>query len=351
MTLRFLTSMLAVFLFVSWVVGGECPRDGPITGRICMTIQFKPNTGGRGIEWTDATRNATGGCMHDCRWQMPDGTVAICYAEDLAEHGVAKKAYPNGFKHYYWRKDGIRNLTAGSDPLLIFCDSMSDMFAANVPSDHVRQILVAMGIAPQHAYQSLTKAAPQILKYLADMPPNLWVGVSSPPDWFMGNRLSRQQQVAMLRKSMDVLHEVKARTGNLVWMSAEPVSWDLTEVIDASHPLDWIVIGAASNGKKYYQPDSEHIRKLLLVMDSTKTPVFFKGNIAPLFETNDLGSVELNRWREDFPRTYRDGTPIPAVLRRDRMCEAHGWPRSRFALPLIDANDGTDQQPNQTYRS
>ena len=62
-----------------------------------MTVQFKPTTGGRGIEWCDETRNATGGCPHGCRWEMPDGAVAICYAEQLAESGVAKGAYPQGF--------------------------------------------------------------------------------------------------------------------------------------------------------------------------------------------------------------------------------------------------------------
>jgi protein gp37 len=299
-----------------------------------MTIQFKPNTGGRGIEWCDETRNATGGCMHECAWEMPDGTRAVCYAKVLAEQGVAKKAYPQGFEHHYWRPKELRALTRGAEPRLIFCDSMSDMFAAAVPEDQVRQILAAMRQAPQHSYQSLTKAAPQLLKYVDELPPNLWVGVSSPPDWFMGNRLSHHQQIAMLRKSLEVLRTVKERAGNIVWLSAEPVSWDLTEVIGGDHPFDWVVIGAASNGRHYFQPNPEHIRKLLEVMDATGTPVFYKGNIRALFEQNDLGTAELNRWREDFPRRYRDGTEIPAVLRRDQMAETFGWPRSRIPLQL-----------------
>jgi protein gp37 len=300
-----------------------------------MTVQFKRRTRGRGIEWTDETRNVTGGCMHDCRWQMPDGSVAICYAEVLAENGVAKSAYPHGFKHHYWRPNLLRDLVRADEPQLIFCDSMSDMFAAAVPDDQVRTILTAMRQAPHHSYQSLTKAAPRLLKFIDDLPPNLWVGVSSPPDWMLGKRLSRQQQVAMLRKSMEVLAEIKARTGDIVWMSAEPVSWDLTEVLNTPHPLDWVVIGAASNGRRYFQPDPDHIRKLLLVMDATGTPVFYKGNIREMFDANDLGTDELNRWREDFPRSYRDGSPIPAVIRRDRMCEVNGWTPSRLALPVI----------------
>ena len=299
-----------------------------------MTVQFKARTGNRGIEWTDVTRNALGGCMHDCMWEMPDGTVAGCYAKKLAESGVASAAYPHGFEHHYWRPDALRQLTAGDEPLLIFCDSMSDLFAANVPAEHVRAVLGAMRQAPHHTYQSLTKAAPQLLKYTSEMPPNLWVGVSSPPDWFMKKHLSRHQQQAMLRRSLDVLRLVKATTGNIVWMSAEPVSWDLTAVIGKDHPLDWIVIGAASYGRRYYQPDVGHVRKLLEVMDATGTPVFFKGNIKPLFDSHDLGSEELNRWREDFPAAYRDGRPIPAVVRRQILCVRHGWTRTQgVAIP------------------
>ena len=298
-----------------------------------MTAQFKKKTLGRGIEWCDETRNATGGCLHDCKWQMPDGTVAECYAKSLAETGVAAAAYPHGFEHHYFRPNALKSLGRGSEPLLIFCDSMSDMFAPNVPVEHVHAILDAMRLAPHHTYQSLTKAAPQLLKYLDRLPPNLWVGVSSPPDWFMGTRLSVPQQEAMLRRSLAVVAEVRQRTGNIVWMSAEPVSWDLTAVIGRDHPLDWIVIGAASNGRRYFQPAPGHIHNLLTIMDETRTPVFYKGNIGPLFEAHNFGSENLNRWREDFPRTYRDGTPIPAVSERQKACEGFGW--TRIALPTV----------------
>lgn len=50
----------------------------------------------------------------------------------------------------------------------------------------------------------------------------------------------------MLHRSMGFLRTVKERTGDLVWMTAEPMSCDLTQVIDAGHPLDRIVVGAAS---------------------------------------------------------------------------------------------------------
>lgn len=293
-----------------------------------MSKQFDPKTKRRGIEWTDKTVGVFGGCLHDCKWEMPDGTVAECYAKSLAESGVAKAAYPEGFEHHYFREKALTQLSGGERPELIFCDSMSDMFAANVPPEQIQRMFSTMRDAPHKAFQSLTKAAPQLLKFTDTMPPNLWVGVSSPPDWFMGKHLSQGQQEAMLRKSLEVLWEVRQRTGNIVWMSAEPVSWDLTAVIDDEHPLDWIVIGAASRGREYFQPEAVHVRNLLEVMDETATAVFYKGNIRPLFQTHDFGRSSLNRWREDFPARYRDGRLIEAVAERQRQCELHGWTKS-----------------------
>jgi protein gp37 len=292
-----------------------------------MTVQHKPKTGARGIEWCDRTVGPVGGCLHGCRWQMPDGTVAVCYAETIAEN-LAQKAYPHGFAHHYWRPHMLAALKAGDEPELRFCDSMGDLFGHWVPEEQVRAVLAAMREAPHHTYQSLTKAAPQLLKYLDDLPPNLWVGVSSPPDWFMGKRLTPEKQAAMLKRSMEVLCEVRERTDCLVWMSAEPVSWDLAAVLgEDGHPLDWCVIGAASNGPRYYQPEPEHVRRLLDLFDAAGT-VFFKGNIRPLFTSHQIG-----RWREDFPAAGRDQKPIPAVVRRQERCREFGWTPSEFPAP------------------
>ena len=64
-----------------------------------------------GIEWTATfihertnviwgrTWNPVAGCQHACRWNMPDGKIAECYAETTAE-GVAAPSYPHGFEHH-----------------------------------------------------------------------------------------------------------------------------------------------------------------------------------------------------------------------------------------------------------
>lgn len=285
-----------------------------------MTIQFDPKKGGgRGIEWTGKTTNPVGGCEHDCQWEI-DGQLVECYAKTAAERGVARFAYPQGFVHHYWRSNALKELAAGKEPELIFVDSMSDLFGAWVPRDQRSQVLAAMRGAPHHTYQSLTKAAGVLRTCVEELPPNLWVGVSSAPDWFKGKHWSAEQQERYMAHALDVLAEIRERTGNIVWMSLEPVSWDMAYLFDG-HQLDWVVIGAASSGQRKYQPAYESIKKLLRVFDATNTPVFYKGNIAALIDAHP----DLGRWREDFPVTYRDGRLIPAVLRRQAQARQYGW--------------------------
>jgi hypothetical protein len=273
---------------------------------------------------------------------MPDGSVARCYAEELALSGVAKAGYPEGFEHHYYRAGNLSKLGAGSKPELIFVDSMSDLFGHWVPDDQVIAALEAMADAPHHTFQCLTKAPKRLLKYSAYLPQNLWAGVSSPPDFMMASKtavpefglldippaqpLSPEQKLRMLRTTLDVLARLKHETGCVTWMSLEPVSWDMARHM-ADHDLDWVVIGAASNGRKKYQPDPSHVWELLNLFDQTNTPVFFKGNIRPMFDQHNLGSPRLNRWREDFPVVAGWDA---AVRRRQEMAIEHGWTLNTF---------------------
>ena len=60
-------------------------------------------------------------------------------------------------------------------------------------------------------------------------------------------------------------------------MSIEPLSWDVSGVIANQMPLTWAVIGAATSGPTVFQPNAEHVAKLLTVLDQQRVPVFFKG--------------------------------------------------------------------------
>lgn len=247
-----------------------------------MNKQKKSN-GGRGIEWTEYTWNPIGGCKHGCRWIMPDGSVAECYAKTIAER-VAQGAYPHGFEHHYWRPDQLQAPLSLKAPSRIFLDSMSDLMGHWVSSEQIEEVLAICEQASWHTFQLLTKNAPRLKEF--SFPPNVWVGVSSPPSILFGRKLSSVQQTRMLKTMLEVLQNVNA---SIRWMSIEPLSFDIAPCLENSR-LDWAVIGAATNGVKTYQPKPEWVQNVLDVLDSQGTKIFFKGNL------------EWDPWREEFPQ-------------------------------------------------
>lgn len=248
-----------------------------------MNKQYKSNAR-RGIEWTDYTWNPVGGCNHACRWTMPDGSIAECYAETVA-HRVAQAAYPHGFAHHYWRPEMLDEPLKLANPAYIFMDSMSDLMGSWVPAEQVNQVLDICRAAPQHAFQLLTKNAPRLLDF--DFPPNVWVGVSAPPSHMFGKPLSFHQQQRMVEQQMKTLEQVNVPVR---WMSIEPLSFDIAPLL-VNSPLQWAVIGAATNGARTYQPDRAWVENVLAVLDAQATQVFFKGNLV----------WDADAWREDRP--------------------------------------------------
>jgi protein gp37 len=256
--------------------------------------QAKPN-GARGVEWTDYTWNPVGGCKHRCRWEMPDGTIAECYAETVA-HGAAQTAYPQGFEHHYWRPKTLEEPLSVKTPSRIFMDSMSDLMGAWVPAEQIQQVLDVARRAHWHTFQLLTKNAPRLLEFKGELPPNVWVGVSAPPSFMFGKPLSLDQQKRMVDRQLDVLLQLDVPVR---WMSIEPLSFDIAPLLVGS-PLEWAVIGAATRGAKAYQPERAWVLNVLKVLDAQGTKVFFKGNL--VWQT----------WREEFPT--RDGRLVQSSL-------------------------------------
>jgi protein gp37 len=253
-----------------------------------------------GIEWTRLpkgdgtftkgyTWNSLAGCLHGCTWTMPDGTVAECYAKTVAER-LATSAYPGGFEVSTWHPERLQEPLRVQEPAGIFLDSMSDLLGHWVPATQVQQVLDVCARAGQHTFFLLTKNAPRLARFR--FPPNVWVGVSSPPDAMWGHALTRTQQEAMLARSLAVLTRTTARVR---WMSFEPLSWDCADLVGRyATGLDWAVIGSASRGQAHYHPDPTHLQRLLTVLDGAGVPVFFKGNLHGLW-------LAETAWRHDFP--------------------------------------------------
>jgi protein gp37 len=254
-------------------------------GEIAMNKQQK-NTTSRGIEWTDWTWNPTAGCMHGCTWQMPDGSIAECYAKKIAE-GLARAAYPDGFESHYWREHVLHDPLKETTPSKIFVGSMADLFGHWVPEEQIHQILDVMRQSHWHVFQTLSKY-PIRLPEFNPFPENVWVGVSLPAGQLMPQKGASRALKAYLKQMTRIEASVR-------FMSIEPLWFDAGQVFtnwlaeNGSLPFEWVIIGAATNGPKTYQPDPEWVKNLLAVLDSQKIPVFFKGNL------------EWNPWREEFP--------------------------------------------------
>lgn len=271
-------------------------------GGCLMNVQKPP----RSIEWTRIridtehdvriltgyTWNPIGGCMHDCQWEMPDGSTAVCYAKTVAER-VAQAAYPEGFAHHYWHPERLEEPLRVKQPAGIFLDSMSDLMGHWVSDDQIHQVLDVCRRAHWHTFLLLTKNPKRLTNF--EFPSNVWVGASSPPDWFWGNRLNEHQQRRMLETTLRTLSVVRAR---VKWMSFEPYPRDYSDLV-AAHPgaLNWAVIGAASKGKELFDVNTGDLRRLITVLDKHGVPVFFKGNM----KINDFA---CSNWREDFPTSY-----------------------------------------------
>lgn len=257
-----------------------------------MNLQKPPH----GIEWTRVngrpgyTANPVRGCTHQCRWEMPDGHVAICYAEGIAE-GIAKNAYPGGFANLTWHPEELKAIDRLKEPSGIFVDSMSDLFGAKVPDEWIAAVLLCAKVNPQHVFLSLTKNHGNIRRGW-NIPHNFWVGVSAPPTFMFGKRLSPEQQNAWFARALTNLEMCEAA---VKWVSLEPLSLDLQPHLECfSSTIQWAVIGAASDGKRTFQPDKQHFANALEALNNK--PVFFKGNLS-----KSLANEVAGGWRAEFP--------------------------------------------------
>lgn len=138
------------------------------------------------IEWTDATWNPVAGCT------VLTAGCTNCYAMRMAARldamGVNKYA---GLT----RKTGGRAKWTGkitldwkslevplkwSKPRMIFVNSMSDLFHADVPAEFITAVWKTMAATPQHTFQILTKRPDRMAEIIPrlDVLPNVWLGTS-----------------------------------------------------------------------------------------------------------------------------------------------------------------------------
>jgi protein gp37 len=145
-----------------------------------------------GIEWTDATWNPVTGCTKVSRG------CDHCYAATFAERRLrdvytrqlpvvdtpTNRADPFAVRLWAERLD---HPLRWSEPRMIFVNSMSDLFHADIPIEFVRDVFEVMLTADWHTYQVLTKRPARAARFWATLvpsfgiqriPEHIWIGTS-----------------------------------------------------------------------------------------------------------------------------------------------------------------------------
>ena len=191
------------------------------------------------IEWTNSTWNPTTGCT-----KVSEG-CDHCYAERFAERwrGIPGNYFQSGFD-LQLRPNMLDRPAQWRARRLIFVNSMSDLFHADVPDGYIDEVFLRMESIDRHIYQVLTKRPERMRRYVRKRygpgqmaPPQIWFGTS-----VESNRYAWR---------VDMLREVNAAVR---FLSVEPMIGSIDEVrLDG---IAWVIVGGESGpGKRPMNPD------------------------------------------------------------------------------------------------
>jgi protein gp37 len=205
------------------------------------------------IEWTENTWNPVTGC------NKISAGCKFCYAEIMAKRlkamGVDK--YKDGFKvtlqpealnqPYKWKKSKV-----------IFVNSMSDLFHAEVPFEYIEKVFTVMNDNKQHIFQVLTKRGDVLHEYheRLNWSDNIWMGVSV-------------ENMQVLDR-IDYLRQTNAKTK---FLSCEPLLEALPNLNLTN--IDWVIVGGES-GRKPRPMQEVWVTDIQQQCEALNVPFFFK---------------------------------------------------------------------------
>ena len=180
-----------------------------------------------GIEWTDATWNPLTGCN-----KVSPG-CKNCYAERLSRRlqKMGQRNYRNGFE-LTLHESALDIPLKWAKPKMIFVNSMSDLFHAQVPDVFIKKVFRVMNRSSQHIFQVLTKR-PERLEKIApqlDWTRNIWMGTSI------------ENKNYMFRAD----HLLKT-AAHVKFLSLEPLLGPLPRL--KLKGIDWVIVGGESGPK------------------------------------------------------------------------------------------------------
>lgn len=209
------------------------------------------------IEWTNSTWNPTTGCT-----KVSDG-CDHCYAERFAERwrGVPGNYFEQGFD-LTLRPNMLDRPASWRESRLVFVNSMSDLFHADVPDAYIDEVFDRMETVDRHTYQLLTKRPERLRRYarrrygLGQAPLNIWFGTS-----VESNKVAWRA---------DMLRDVNAAVR---FLSIEPMIGPV-DAVDFTG-ISWIIVGGESGpGKRPMDPT--WVRDVRDRCETAKIAFFFK---------------------------------------------------------------------------
>ncbi|MCC7291471.1 MAG: phage Gp37/Gp68 family protein [Phycisphaerales bacterium] len=210
------------------------------------------------IEWTDATWNPVRGCT-----KISPG-CAHCYAETFAERfrGVPGHPYEQGFD-LRLVPEKIGEPLRWATPKMIFVNSMSDLFHADVSDEYIAACVGVMETANWHTYQVLTKRSDRLRDLLktklrgAAGLAHIWWGVS------VENR----------KHGLVRIEHLRAAPAAVRFLSIEPLLEDVGKL--NLRGIHWVIVGGES-GAGARPMQSDWVINIRDQCRSARVPFFFK---------------------------------------------------------------------------
>jgi protein gp37 len=205
------------------------------------------------IEWTEVTWNPVTGCT-----KISQG-CKNCYAERMAKRlrAMGSERYRNEFT-VTLQADLVDAPKHWRSPRLIFVNSMSDLFHADIPTEFITRVFQTMTECAQHTFQVLTKRSDRLAKLAPRLPwpRNVWMGVS-----VEDNRVRHRVS--------DLAHVPAA----VKFLSCEPLIGPLDDLPLAG--IDWVIVGGES-GPRARPMQRAWALSVLRQCRAAGVPFFFK---------------------------------------------------------------------------
>jgi len=205
------------------------------------------------IEWTEMTWNPVTGCT-----KISPG-CKHCYALAMSKRlkAMGVERYRDGFTlRLHW--DLVDLPRRWRQPRIVFVNSMSDLFHADVPLEFIKAVFKTMAECPQHTFQLLTKRSSRLatLAEKLEWPDNIWMGVSV-------EDARHDHRVADLRRVPAAVR----------FLSCEPLIGPLEDL--QLEGIGWVIVGGES-GPRARIMEKDWVLSIRRQCYSAGVPFFFK---------------------------------------------------------------------------